>query len=308
MKIFGKRWPEKRTELKANNDEKRLHKKQHGKYWKPQDAVMAIALLAVSLGVISGVTFGWYNHLRRTEAGYVDLKSEGQMVSVDGFTIFTSEDHDNQGSQENHESLENKEYGISADKTKITLKSYDSVFGRNDRTPFYILIPVGGEAVKNEGHDLHFKIECDDNSLMIDGDPTKIKPVFSNVAQLRYIVVRDKEVLDLKSYEDAYGLFHPADGSGQTELPSTQACFVDFDVDKDTHAVDVIKEKGSIDDFSVQGLSNTGVLYVLFEMDYNLKLVTGFVDNYASGISGRLDQSHNLTFTQDTIHITISAS
>lgn len=302
MNIFGKRWPVKRTELKENSDKERLQKRQPGTNWKPQGTMAAVVLLAVSVGVFSGVTFGWYSHLRKTQAGEVTLNSEGQLVNVDGLTIFT---YEYQESQENQESIK---YGISDDKTTITLKSYDSVFGRNEQTPVYILIPVKGEAVQQGGYNLQFEINCGDSTLMGDGtDPTKIKPIFSNVAQLSYIAVNGQDDININSYNDARSMFHPSDSAGQTVV-SDPECFVDFTVDKDTHTVTSSTEKGSIIFDKIAGYSSTGVVYVLFELDYSLNLVTGFVDNYASDDSGRLDQAKNLTFTQDTIHITVSAS
>ena len=253
---------------------------------KPRGVMTAVILLAVSAAVFAGVTFGWYDFLRETQAGTVELNSEGQMVNVDGFTLFT---------------YENEEYGISADKTTITLKSFDSVFGKNSETPVYILIPVSGEAVQQPGYDLKFTFACGNNTLLDGG---KIKPLFSNVAQVRYVVVNDPS--GLTSYEAARSRFYAADGSVQPGV-STPVCFASFTVDSDRHNV-TSSDKSPTVTLSAPGYSAAGVQYVLFELDYNFDLVTGFIDNYASDISGRLDLASEIKFDQDSFNITVSAS
>ena len=100
---------------------KRLQAQQRKTLRKPRGVMAAVILLAVSAAMIAGVTFGWYDFFRDTQAGAVVLTSEGQLVSVDGFTLFSSS-----------EATSTLPSGNS-----LTLKSYDSVFGRNEQTPVY---------------------------------------------------------------------------------------------------------------------------------------------------------------------------
>lgn len=258
---------------------KRLQIQQRKTHGKPRGVMAAAILLAVSIAVVAGVTFGWYDFLRETQAGAVVLKSEGQNVNVDGFTIIAS-------SEANSDIL---------NRNTIILKSCDSVFGRNSETPVYILIPVSGEAVQ-QGHTLQFKFDCGNGmDTLIDGD--KIKPLFSNVAQLRCVTVAANEVPT--DYGTAQAKF--------SDVTDSPVCFASFTVDKNTHEL-VSGEKTSTVTLSVSGYSASGEIYVLFELDYNFELVTGFVDNYASGIADRLDQTQNLQFNEETLTITVSAS
>ena len=255
---------------------KRLQIQQHKTHGKPRGVMAAAMLLAVSAAVIAGVTFGWYDFLRETQAGAVVLNSEGQDVNVDGFTIIAS----------------NKASSDVLNRNTITLKSYDSVFGKNSETPVYILIPVSGQAVQEENHTLSFTFDCG-NGTLVNTDTNMVQPYFSNVAQLRCVTVAGEPA----DYADARAQF-----SGVTDPPE---CFANFTVDSETHAASGTKRRTV--PLSAPGYSATGVQYVLFELDYNFDLVTRFVDNHANDISGRLDQSQNLEFSQDTIHITVSA-
>ncbi|MDD6188117.1 MAG: hypothetical protein PUB32_00890, partial [Clostridiales bacterium] len=145
---------------------------------KPRGLMTAVILLAVSAAVIAGVTLAWYDSFKAAQTENLVLKSEGQLVSVDGYKIFTS------GGVESTLPSGNT----------IKLKSYDSVFGKNSETPMYILVPVRGQAVREAGHMLHFEFDCGSGPLMDETDNTKIKPLFSNVAQLRYVTVAANEV------------------------------------------------------------------------------------------------------------------
>lgn len=265
---------------------KRLQAQQRKTLRKPRGVMAAVILLAVSAAMIAGVTFGWYDFFRDTQAGAVVLTSEGQLVSVDGFTLFSSSEATSTLPSGN----------------TLTLKSYDSVFGRNEQTPVYILIPVTGEAVQEAGYTLQFSFDCGGSPLTGTVDEEiKIQPYFSNVAQLRCVVVSGTPT----DYGDAQAQF-----SGVADTP---VCFASFTVDSNSHALqlDPAPSKNNSVTLSAPGHSDTGVQYVLFELDYNFNLVTGFVNNYASGIAGRLDQSQNLEFNdkdhQETIVITVSA-
>ena len=283
----GKRLQTKRAEPLEKKRGERLQIQQRKTHGKPRGVMAAAILLAVSTAVVAGVTFGWYDLLRETQAGEVVLQSESQLVSVDGFKLFNSS---------------NVESGLS-DGNTLTLKSYDSVFGKNSETPVYILIPVGGEAVRQSGYDLEFSFDCGSDTLM-EGD--KIKPLFSNVAQLRCVTVDDPSVLT--SYKAARDQFYMEDGSAQPGV-SASKCFAYFTVDSDTHEVSIGESgKSSIVSLSAPGHSDTGVQYVLFELDYNAGLMTGFVNNHASDTSGRLDLSQQISFVPDTFNITVSAS
>lgn len=254
---------------------KRLQIQQQKTHGKPRGVMAAAILLAVSIAVVAGVTFGWYDFLRETQAGAVVLKSEGQNVNVDGFTIIAS-------SEANSDILNSN---------TIILKSCDSVFGRNSETPVYILIPVSGEAVQ-QGHTLQFKFDCGNDTLEDGG---KVQPCLSNVAQLRCVTV-DGVPAD---YADARAKF--------SDVTDSPVCFASFTVNKITHELD-FREKTSTVTLTAPGYSADGVQYVLFELDYNFELVTGFVDNYASGIADRLDQTQNLQFNAETLTITVSAN
>lgn len=114
----------------------------------------------------------------------------------------------------------------------------------------------------------------------------------------------------LTSYSAAREKFYKEDGSDQPEV-STPVCFASFKVDSDTHVLqpDYFKVNPAV--LSMPGYSASGVIYVLFELDYNFDLVTGFVNNHASDFSGRLDKTQNLEFNdenhKETLQITVSA-
>lgn len=285
MRKGGKRLQENRSEPPREKGGKWLQIQQRETHGKPRGVMAAAILLAVSVAVVAGVTFGWYDLLRETQAGAVVLNSEGQNINVDGFTIIAS-------SEANSDILNSN---------TIILKSCDSVFGRNSKTPVYILIPVSGEAVQ-QGHTLQFKFDCG-NDTLVDGD--KVQPCLTNVAQLRYVVVSNPS--GLLSYEAARDQFYAKDGSVRTGV-STSKCFASFTVNKNTHVLQPNWSKNKFVELSVNGYSASGEIYVLFELDYNFELVTGFVDNYASGIADRLDQTQNLQFNKETLTITVSAS
>lgn len=258
---------------------------------KPRGVMTTVILLAVSVAVVAGVTLGWYDFLKKTQADDVVLNSEGQLVNVDGFTLFNS--------NEAESTLPNG--------NSLTLKSYDSVFGKNSETPVYILIPVSGEAVQQPDYDLKFTFDCGGSEL-VNADTNKIQPYFSNVAQVRYVVVSNPS--DLTSYKAAREQFYTEDGSVQSGVSASEYFVKELEVDSNTHTLVSGKKENAVT-LSAPGYSNTGVQYVLFELDYNFELVTGFVNNYADDFSGRLDQTQNLEFNdkdhQETLQITVSA-
>ena len=263
---------------------KRLRIQQRRTHGKPRGVMASAILLAVSVAVVAGVTFGWYDLLRETQAGAVVLKSEGQNVNVDGFTLFTYED---------------EEAGISSDKKTITLKSYDSVFGRNENTPVYILIPVSGQAVQS-GSALTFTFGCDGDPPLMDAEPNngKIKPLLSNVMQLRGVTVDRVPA----SYEEAKTMFTGAETSA-----TPARCFVTGLTVSEDHVVTGGEKLPSIA-LTVSANVGSDVRYVLFQLDYNADLMSGFVKNHTGDTSGRLDLSQQISFDPDTLHITVSTS
>ncbi|MGN0967646.1 MAG: hypothetical protein ACI4O3_00125 [Oscillospiraceae bacterium] len=251
---------------------------------KPRGVMMSVMLLAVSAAVAAAVSFAWFDLFRQSRAENLILRSEGQAVSVDGFKLFTSDEVESAFQNGN----------------TLKLKSFDSVFGKNSETPVYILIPVGGDAVR-AGSTLNFTFDCGGSALTgtVDGKD-KILPYFSNVAQLRCVTV-DEIPTD---YSGAKAKF--------PELDDSSRCFASFTVDSNSHELQSGGEKTSSLTLSVSGYSAADLCYVLFELDYNDALVTGFVDNHTSDFSGRLDQTQNLEFNDaehpEIITITVSAN
>ena len=238
----------------------------------------AAALLAV-LVMVSGITFAWYRENQSTEGTQATIKSDSEKVALSEFTVYYSD-------------------GAVTNNGTITLQSYDSVFGRNQNTPLYVLIPVSGEAVQNTGYTLEFSFDCG-NDALINGDSGKIMPYLSNVMQVSCMAVDERP----ETYEDAQGKF----------TQRNEACFASFTVDATSHVVQSGSRKDSTIGFTMDEHSTKGEIFVLFELDYNHDLITGFVDNYANDFAGRLDAAQNLEFNdpakgyQETYQITVSA-
>lgn len=252
------------------------------KKWKRlKKPILAAVFWLTVLTLLCGTTFTWYLETKSTEGTQAVVKSDSELAVLSEFTIYYSDGATVTGS--------NNDF-------VITLKSYDSVFGRNQNTPMYILLPISGKAVQNTGYTLNLTFDCN-NDALVGGESGRILPYFSNVAQIRCVAVDTVP----GSYQEAQNAF-----SG-----SEAACFASFTVDKSSHTV-LSGSKNRTVSFTLDKHSANGEIYALFEVGYNFALIAGFVDNHANDFTGRLDTTQSLEFNgenySETYLISVSAA
>ncbi|MDO4487463.1 MAG: hypothetical protein Q4B67_00030 [Eubacteriales bacterium] len=247
------------------------------------------------MALLIGTTYAWYDRLWENRSGGINVNSESPLVSVEGYTLLYSPDAD--GSSLLSSNL-------------ITLKSYDSVFGKNENTPAYIVVPVTGTAVSEPGYTLHFSFDCGNTEIL--NNEGKIKALYSNVAQLRFYTFPDKASAEavLNSddpYMAAYEIF-PHDGDDETGF--VKATWADYTVGRDTHTIEGTPSKEQQVIISVPGeaTDGTGIKYVVFELTYNGNLVENFLNNHIANLSDRLSNTSTIEFEPDMDLILVTAN
>ncbi|MGN1155827.1 MAG: hypothetical protein ACI4TK_06595 [Agathobacter sp.] len=262
------------------------------KKWKTlKKPILAAALWLTVLALVCGTTFAWYIEARDAESSQTTIKSDSYSVVLTGYTVYYSD-------------------GVTVtkdDSTNFTidLQSFDSVLGRNENTPLYIVVPVSGSAVENK-EELSVTIACSGgfSTVVTDAETqvsrSLVSTNLSNVAQIRG-TIRSADDLD---YTQLHKLFH-----GEGNFPAHT--FVEYSLDA-TYNIQGNPQKinvsMTIPSASYPDQDPLKTVYLVLELDYNVDLSNKLLLNrFGNRMSDRLGQAKDIKLDADITTITVNA-